>query len=305
MDEPQSPPGIVTLSNGDLAVQVAELGAELVRLQDGEGRDYLWNGDPAFWKGRAPLLFPMVGRANGDHIRVAGVTYPLPQHGFARASRFECIEKTPSRCVMRLRSSDATRAAYPFDFRLDVAYEFEGPRLRATASVSNESAGDMPCSLGFHPAFRWPLPGAQAGAPHEIIFDQPENAPIRRLESGLLSPEQFPTPVVNCRLVLDHALFDRDALIFDWIASRSVTYRADGAPSIAVSFPDMPFFGLWTKPDAPFICIEPWQGLASPIGYDGEFAERPGVVSIKPGATRNFEMTLRIANASRDAILVD
>ena len=115
--------GVLTLANGYLIVEIADLGAELVRLRDREGRDYLWNGDPAHWKGRAPLLFPMVGRAAGDVIRVNGAAYPLPQHGFARVSRFIRVEATATRCRMRLQTSEATPASYPFHFRLDVVFE--------------------------------------------------------------------------------------------------------------------------------------------------------------------------------------
>ena len=285
---------VLTLANGDLIVEIADLGAELVRLRDREGRDYLWNGDPAYWKGRAPLLFPMVGRATGEVIRVNGAAYPLPQHGFGRVSRFIRVEATATRCRMRLQTSEATLASYPFPFRLDVVFELAGCSLRVTATVRNEGQSPLPCSFGFHPAFRWPLPDAPAGAPHEIAFERPEDAPVRRLVDGFLSPKSEPTPVADRRLVLDHSLFEESALIFDQLNSRSVSFRAMPGPGIEVLFPDMPHLGVWTKPGANFICIEPWQGFASAEDFDGEFVDRPGVVSIAPEAERSFHMTIRL-----------
>jgi galactose mutarotase-like enzyme len=284
----------VTLANGDLTVEIADLGAEIVQLRDREGRDYLWNGDPAYWKGRAPLLFPMVGRAAGDRIRVNGAAYPLPQHGFARVSRFIRVEATATRCRMRLQTSEATLASYPFHFCLDVVFELAGRSLGITATVRNEGQSALPCSFGFHPAFCWPLPDALAGEPHEIAFEQPERAPVRRLVDGFLSPNDEPTPVDDRRLVLNRRLFEESALIFDQLDSRSVTYRAAPGPALEVLFPDMPHLGVWTKPGANFICIEPWQGFASAEDYDGEFADRPGVVSIAPEAERSFHMTIRL-----------
>jgi galactose mutarotase-like enzyme len=298
MSEGQVALANVTLANADLTVEIAALGAELVRLRDREGRDYLWDGDPAYWKGRAPLLFPMVGRAAGDCIRVNGAATPLPQHGFARVSRFERIEATATRCRMRLQSGQATLSSYPFHFRLDVVFELEGFSVRITATVRNEGQGSLPCSFGFHPAFRWPLPNTLPDEPHEIIFEQPEGAAIRRLADGFLSPSSEPTPVADRRLVLDHSLFENSALIFDQLNSRSVIFRAVAGPGLEVDFPDMPHLGVWTKPGANFICIEPWQGFASAADYDGEFADRPGVVSIAPEAERSFHMTIRL-DASR------
>jgi galactose mutarotase-like enzyme len=285
---------IVTLANGRLSAEISALGAELIRLRDAGARDYLWDGDPQWWAGRAPLLFPMVGRATADRIKVDGQYYSLPQHGFARRGRFEVVSSAPTRCLLRLRDSDETRAAFPFAFLLDVYYELHESALAVEAEVFNEGDVSLPCSFGFHPAFRWPLPGGEGA--HAIVFDQDETAPIRVLADGLLALEDHPNPVEGRRLRLDAALFERGALIFDRLVSRRAVFCAPGGPSIAVSFPDMPHFGLWTKPGAPFVCLEPWQGFAAPVGFDGEFAERPGVISIAPGESRVFAMDIAIGD---------
>ena len=286
--------GIVAIAGGGLRAEISEQGAELQSLRDDAGADFLWDGDPAFWKGRAPLLFPMVGRANGDALLIEGRRYPLRQHGFARNSRFEATHVAADRCTFTLAANDETRASYPFEFRLDATYALADGALAIEIAVANDGAAPMPASFGFHPAFRWPLPGASGRSDHAITFERAETAPIRRLADGLLSEEKIPTPVVGQRLALDDALFAQDALVFDEIASRSVTYTAPGAKTIEIDFPAMPQLGVWSKPGAGFVCIEPWRGFASPAGFDGEFAQRPGVVTIAPGAKRRFAMRIAI-----------
>ncbi|WP_298356862.1 aldose 1-epimerase family protein [Rhodoblastus sp.] len=283
---------VIALSNDWIGVEIAALGAELIRLRDKGGRDFLWSGDPQYWNGRAPLLFPMVGRALGDQIKVGGKHYPLPQHGFARRSRFETVSVSPTRAVQRLEDSEATRAGFPYRFLLDIAHELRGATLAVSATVTNPGEVSLPVSFGFHPAFRWPLPGANGQ--HEIMFEKDETAPVRRLDEGLIAPRDVPTPVAGRRLKLDHALFAEGALIFDALASRRLVYGPSDGPSLAFSFPDLPHLALWTKPDAPFLCIEPWQGFAAPAGFDGEYAERPGVVTIAPGAERVFAMEIEV-----------
>lgn len=178
----------ITLSSSDLEAQVSLAGAELIRLRDEAGRDLLWDGDPAFWTGRSPLLFPIVGRLNGDRTRIDGSEYSLKQHGFARTSPFDVIEATQAMCQLRLGSSEATRTHYPFDFRLDVTYRLSGPILTVTASVLNAGSRPMPVSFGFHPAFRWPLPYSGSREAHKIRFERAEPHPIRLLSDGLLAP---------------------------------------------------------------------------------------------------------------------
>jgi len=287
---------VVSISGSALSAQISAMGAELVRLQDRGGSDLQWNGDPAFWTGHAPLLFPLVGETKGGVIRVGGVTYPVHRHGFARTSRFSLVSSEAAHCAWRLEANEETRRHYPFVFRLDVSYRIEGGALQVTAEVTNRGEGLMPASFGFHPALRWPLPYGKPREAHEIVFERDEPAPVRRLADNLLSPVLHPTPVRDRRLTLRDDLFTNDALIFDRLTSRSVTYGAPGGPSIRVSFPRMPQLGIWSKPGAGFVCIEPWHGYASPEAFDGELADKPGMVLIAPGATETFGMTIACDN---------
>lgn len=292
----------VTISSPQLRAEVSADGAELVRLQDGQGRDWLWDGDPAFWTGRSPLLFPIVGRVRNDRIRVDGLEYELPRHGFARTSRFEIEEAAPTQCRLRLRSSEATLQRYPFPFQLDMIYSVEGAGLSITAAVTNIGSSGMPASFGFHPAFRWPLPYDAPREVHEIRLEQEETAPIRRPLDGLIMRETEPTPVQGRILALYDDLFKADALVFDLLRSRSVEYGARGGASLRVDFPDMPHLGIWTKPGAGFICIEPWQGYADPQDFAGDFSDKPGTISIQPGETRLFAITITVKPPAQPSI---
>ena len=280
----------VSISDSTLRAQISPLGAELVRLQDRDGLDLLWDGDPAVWAGRAPLLFPIVGEAMGNRITVAGRAYEIGRHGFARTSTFALISSDTARCTWRLDASEATRRQYPFEFRLDVTYAIEAGALHMSAEVANTGDGVMPAAFGFHPALRWPLPYGKLRAAHEIVFEQEEPAPIRRPIDGLLSSARYPTPVRGPRLALHDSLFEDGAIVFDRLASRSLVY----GEALRVSFPRMPHLGIWTKPGAGYVCIEPWQGHASPEDFDGELADKPGMVSIAPGTTETFAMSISV-----------
>lgn len=286
----------VIISNRDVRASIRSLGAELVRLQDGSGADYLWNGDPAWWNGRSPILFPIVGALSEGRLKVDGKTFAMAQHGFARRSTFEVVLREEAHCAFRLRPNEETRAQYPFEFELRLDYEVIGRALSMRASISNVGSGLMPASFGFHPAFRWPLAADLAKTDYSIEFDRPETAPVERpAEGGLLSGSPKPSPVVGRTLALRDSLFDDGALIFRGLESRRVVYGATTGPRIAVAFDGLPDLGIWTKPGAGFVCIEPWRGYASPRDFDGELWDKPGITLIEAGATRQLEMRIEIS----------
>jgi galactose mutarotase-like enzyme len=277
-----------------LSAEIDPQGAQLSALRDADGRDLLWSGDPAFWSGRAPLLFPIVGALNGGHYRIDGRSYPLPRHGFARGRAFEVLRAAESAAVFRLAADEASRALYPFDFVLDVEYAVSGAALAVTTWIRNRGATEMLASFGHHPAFLWPLPYGRARAEHRIEFDADEPAAIRRLDAdGLLEAGGRPTPVRARRLMLSDDLFKEDVVIFDRLNSRSLVYGAGDGPRLRVSFPDSPYLGLWTKAGAPFICIEPWHGVADPAGFAGELRDKPGICAIAPGG--EFRTTMAVS----------
>jgi galactose mutarotase-like enzyme len=226
-------------------------------------------------------------------------SFELPRHGFARRRLFAIVAATASSVDLSLRDDAETLAVYPFRFDLNVRFSISGPTLTTTVTVRNPGAIDLPASFGFHPAFSWPLPYGEDRGAHFLEFSAPESAPVRRLDAqGLLTPEPQATPVVGRRLRLEDALFAQDVLIFDHLQSDSLTYGAEHGPRLRVSFPDTPWLGVWTKPGAGFICIEPWHGIADPAGYSGEFRAKPGVFTVASGAEKTIAMAVTLLPAA-------
>jgi galactose mutarotase-like enzyme len=284
----------ISLSSNDITARISPLGAQLSELRDCAGHDLLWNGDPAVWSGRSPVLFPIVGALAGGTYRLGETTYVLSRHGFARGKPFEVVEANTAAALFRLDADKTTLAIFPFEFQLDLQYEISAASLTVTALVRNNGPTDMPASFGFHPAFRWPLPFGHPRAAHFIEFETDEPAPIRRLNAqGLLTKTRHPTPIKARRLMLEDALFKDDALILDEVRSSSVTYGAEEGPRIRVSYPDTPYLGVWSKPGN-FICIEPWHGIADPEGFTGDFTQKPGVFSVAPDATAEIRMAITL-----------
>jgi len=292
---PEMPLPWVPLSSARLRAEIDPLGAQLSVLRDSRGRDLLWGGEPSVWSGRAPLLFPIVGTLNGGTYRLGSQRYQLPRHGLARTRRFELVRSSAREATFRLQADAATLEVYPFRFELEVEFLCDDATLSITARVRNGGEADMPASFGYHPAFRWPLPFGRPRASHFIEFATDEPSPIRRLgPDGLVTAARHPTPVAARRLALQDSLFVDDVLIFDAVRSRSVTYGADDGPRLRVGYPDAPFLGLWTKPGAGFICIEPWRGMSDPEGFSGDFALKPGVFNVPAGEAVAVRMTIEL-----------
>lgn len=288
-------PAWIRIGNGTLSAAINPFGAELSSLRDAAGHEWMTDADPAWWSGRAPLLFPIVGRLYEDRYRTDGKEYPLPQHGFARRQAFETVEAGKTRAQFRLVDSEATRAVYPFAFALDADFSVEGDALTTSVTVTNTGDTPMPASFGYHPAFAWPLPGGGAKEAHRIVFDQAEPEALAALvEGGWIASERWPSPLEDGRVLqLNDALFEHDALVWDRLESRSVTYESEGGPAMEVGF-DAPMLGIWTKPGARFVCIEPWWGIADPFGFEGELADKPGMMVFAPGEARSFTMMVSL-----------
>lgn len=285
----------VTLDNGLIRATIKAHGAELCSLRDPRGHEMLWQAGPE-WPRHAPILFPIVGRLKGDVLRHDGRSYPMTQHGFARDMPFAWVEQGASSCTLTLEDSPATRSRYPFAFRLSVSYALENRTLMIRYDVSNTGDGMLPASIGAHPAFNWPLPGAADKTSHRIVFSDPEPAPVRRLMGGLLQPHAEPTPVRGQDLMLSPSLFDADAVIFDQLVSTSLRFEAPGASPIGFAWEGFRDLGIWSPPKgASFLCIEPWYGYASPADFDGDFSDKPGVMQLEPGKTRSFTQRISFA----------
>ena len=281
------------IASGGIAAEINAQGAELCALRDAAGHDFLWQAGPV-WPRHAPVLFPIVGRLAGDRLRHDGQDYRLTQHGFARDRRFGWLAREDAACRLVLADDAETRARFPFPFRFEIGFTVAKDRLRVTYALLNPGATTLPASFGAHPAFRWPLRAGVEKSAHTLTFAEAEPAPVRRLAEGLLRPERFPSPVEGKVLRLDESLFAADALILDQVASQSVRFAAPGGPAIEVAWRGFRELGLWMRPPGEFLCIEPWHGLADPVGFGGDFSQKPGLLHVPPGGSAAAEWSVRL-----------
>lgn len=270
---------MIRIANEKLSATIKNFGAELCSLRsNGSGREHIWQAGVA-WPKHAPVLFPIVGQLAGGKFRYHGREYALPRHGFAREREFLLDRRAADRAIFVLRANDASRAVYPFEFELWLDAYLRPNALRMDYEVHNVGREPLLFSLGMHPAFAW-----DRARMTRLEFEHDELAPIRRLSEGLIDPVPRPTPVRGRILPLSDGLFIEDAIIFDQIESRAVRFG-----DLTVSWSDtLPQLGLWMKPGADFLCIEPWAGYSDPLGFEGELAEKPGIVRLEPGQKRVF-----------------
>ncbi len=285
----------IHLANDRLSAAIDPFGAELIGLRDADGAELMTNADPAFWPKHAPILFPVIGMTANGTIRVDGVDHPIAKHGFARDLPFAVVDRGEAHVVLALSDDARTRAAWPFAFRLEIAFRLDEATLSVEARIVNPGDTTLYAQFGFHPAFAWPLPYGQGKTEHRIVFDADEPARLRAITpDGLIAADTNPSPLDGRTLHLRDSLFEHDALVWDPVASDAVTYGAATGPQLRVAFPDTPALGIWTKPGAAFVCIEPWHGIADPVGFAGELRDKPGVFAVAPQGEKRIAMTISL-----------
>jgi len=268
----------ITISNGILTATINPKGAELSSLKD-SSTEYMWEGDSKFWGKHSPVLFPIVGTLKNNSYLYNGQVYALSRHGFARDNVFSIKEQSDSSVVFSLSSNDDTKTLYPFDFELELAYTLKDKTLTLEYRVNNKGKGSLPFSIGAHPAFA--TPGTFTN--YSLIFEKDEPLVSIQLQDDLLSNNTTPVPAQNGTLPLSYELFKNDALIFTGLQSRAVTLKKNNNEILKVSFPQFPHLGIWTKQDAPFICIEPWQGYSDAPDTRGNIVEKEGIIILEGG----------------------
>ncbi len=278
---------MIKLENGALRVCVSPVGGSLMSLYGKEsGIEYLWQGDPAYWKGRAPNLFPFVGRLYGETYTLHGVPYHMGIHGFAAKKRMETEEAREDRCVLLLREDEETLGMYPFRFEYRIRCTLDDNRLLIGYEVINRSEETMYFGVGGHPGFNVPL---TAGIPFEEYRLTLSEASVPRIvrfsDRVLVTGERERYPLADLvHLPLRHDLFDRDAVVLSDMP-RCVTLSAPGDEHrVRVSFPQMPYVGFWHRPhsDAPYVCIEPWSVLPGREGIVEEISNRKDMTALAP-----------------------
>lgn len=282
--------------DGWQAVVHAE-GAELVSLTAPDGTSYLWHGDPAYWSGRNPVLFPLVGRLTGDQTVFEGRPFQLNKHGFARRSRFTWVERGAETAVLTLRESEATLAQYPYPFRLTITHHLTGEGFSTEYQVKNPGDRPMPFCIGGHPAIRCPLHEGERFEDYDLVFDEEETCDLLRLrENGHLNDTLRRSFLQNSRrFPLNRAIFqEEDTLMPTGLRSHGVAllHRGSGH-GVHLDAPDFPMLAFWTPPEAPFLCLEPWHGCPPVDGEGAEFSEKRFCITLQPGEETTLTFTLR------------
>lgn len=280
---------LIHISKGAMSADISTLGAELQSLKC-DGKEYLWQGDPAFWNGRSPVLFPITGRVWNNIYRHGGKEYTLDIHGFARNMEFTPVECGEDSVVLGLRSTEETLESYPFPFMLFITYRLTYRELSVTWFVRNEGKDEMHFQIGAHPAFYIPDFDPNATVRGYFSFDSEETPSyLIPLEKGCVKPEETHAMVLdeNGMLPITAHTFDIDTYVMDSRRIHSCTlHSADRVPYLTVKF-DMPVLALWAptnkRSDCPFVCIEPWCGSCDTVGYDGEFSGRRVMNSLASG----------------------
>ncbi len=262
-----------SITNSELIAEIKHSGAELCSLKNNSGVEFIWEGDSNFWGKHSPILFPIVGTLKNNSYSINKQEYKLPRHGFARDMEFKLIEKKDNRATFSLKSSEETLKIYPFDFELIIIYILEKKNLKIKFEVVNRSKTQMPFSIGAHPAF------ALAGnfENYFLEFDQKEPLEYYLLENDLVSNTTKKLEIKDKIIALNYDLFANDALVFKSIKSKSLVILNNSKPIIKIKFEDFPNLGIWTKNNAPFICIEPWHGYSDTNKNSGNLFEKEGI----------------------------
>ncbi len=276
---------LLELKNSELKVEINKVGAEIHSIQSGvHGIEYIWQGNPSIWNGRAPVLFPIIGALKNGQYAHNGLQYTLGKHGFIRHNpSFEIEKHTSDTLVLVLKSNADTIGVYPFDFKFTMDFTLEANQLRVSHWVENKSATDMYFSLGAHPAFNCPL---DIGTYEDwfVEFNKSETASsINVNPNGLIERNTTECLVDSNILPLTNATFIKDALIFHNLQSNQVSLKSKlSERSVVMDFTGFPFMAFWAKPNAPYICFEPWFGIGDYTDASGLLQEKEGTIQLAP-----------------------
>lgn len=287
-----------TMENEFASVKINSLGAELASfILKKDGTEYIWQADSAVWARHAPILFPVVGKLKNNQYQIKNQTYSMPQHGFARDLPFELLSLTENSCNYLLRSNRETLAMYPYHFELTVSYRLEKTTLTVSYRVQNKGEDTMHFSIGAHPAFNWPLsPETETRKNYVLEFSDQETLNRLVIENGLISPRRIPFLKDASSFPLTAELFTNDALVFQHIKSSKITFLSQEIEKyVEMDITGFPYLGIWAKPASPpFICLEPWYGLADSIDSDGDLSTKTAIQTLTPNQAFSCVYTITI-----------
>jgi galactose mutarotase-like enzyme len=279
-----------SIKNGNLSAEIKHFGAELISLKTNQNKEYIWEGNSEFWGKHSPILFPIVGTLKNNSFQYNGTEYHLSRHGFARDMEFELIDATENSVTFSIQSSEETLKVYPFEFELQLIYTLEENNLSIAYKVTNKGKSTMPFSIGAHPSFSLPNQFEN----YAIAFEKEESLEYYILENDLISNKTKKLKVQNKQIPLTYELFKNDALIFKTLQSKSLTILENEDPILRVHFEDFPSLGIWTKMNAPFLCIEPWFGYSDTNENSGNLFEKEGIQILESNATFHSRFSIEI-----------
>lgn len=274
---------MIELKNDFIQIRLTQSGGSLTSIQ-AKGKEYLWEGNPEYWGGQAPVLFPIVGRLKNDSYQHEGKSYTMKQHGFFRkSSQIELLSQTDSSVIFSLKSSPETLEIYPFDFEFQTEYKIEESTIHIKHTVVNTGTKQLLFSLGEHPAFKCSLLDTQESYENNsLVFEKTETVATHLIEGGLIGEHTSAVLEKSNTLDLHAAIFDKDALVFKHMNSNAVTLtHAEEGKIVTLRYDGFPYLGIWSKPNAPFVCIEPWLGIADSIHSTQELARKEGIISLE------------------------
>jgi galactose mutarotase-like enzyme len=276
-----------TIKNEALTVVISDEGAQLQSIKSADGTEYLWYGNPTYWKGKAPNIFPYVARLTDGKYTLNGKEYEMKIHGILKYVTLEAESLQEDCITFRLDGSEEIRKQYPYDFTYRITYKLEGNKLVTINSVQNHGDERMFFAVGGHPGFNVPLEEGLAFEDYYLEFDQPAR-PYRVgfTDTCFLTGHDELYPLVDDkRILLHHDLFDQDAIVLKH-ACRKVRIASDkGTKSVTVTYPDFQYIGFWHMPktDAPYVCVEPWSSLPSRDGIVEEFSQQSDLIGLAAG----------------------
>lgn len=287
---------MVEIKNKLFEVSVKEVGAELCSIKSLiSGKEYIWQADPEVWAEHAPNLFPIIGCLKGDAFIYKGQEYACPKHGFFRKNdKVSLLKKTDDSLTFGLSYSEETLKVYPFKFEFRIKYTLEANTLRVEHTTINHGDEDMLFSVGGHPAFTCPINEGENYDDYYLEFEKAETAQSWHVQKdGLIGLNTHPVFDEPTRINLHPHIFDDDALVFKNLNSSKVSLKSHkSAQVLSISFNDFPYLGIWAKPNADFVCIEPWIGIADSTDSDRNFETKEGLRKLASGA--NFSATYSI-----------
>lgn len=278
------------IKNSVLTAEIKNFGAELISLKTNLNKEYIWEGNLEFWGKHSPILFPIVGTLKDNSFHHNGMEYHLSRHGFARDMEFELINASDNSATFSIQSSNETLKVYPFEFELQLIYTLDENNLSIAYKVINKGKSTMPFAIGAHPAFALPNQFEN----YAIAFEKEEKLEYYLLEDDLISNNTKQLEVHNKQIPLTYELFKNDALIFKTLQSDSLTILENENPILRVHFKDFPSLGIWTKMNAPFLCIEPWFGYSDTNENSGNLLEKEAIQILESNEIFNSNFSIEI-----------